>query len=234
MQCIIRGTLAGVLLLSVSTLSAQPPQAPQPLQQAPQQAQPQPKKDVVATVNGDAITKTQLQVTVQSNLQGKQVDPKTAERLKEQTLNKMIEGLLIEQHVAKNGPDVKSEEVESVVARVKQQLQAQNVSFDQYVASRGLTEKSFKKRIKGSLGWQKYQQEKLKSENLRAYFKDNSDKFQADKYEEAQQEVAQLYVASLWEDIVSQQKPKAEIKILDGDSPKPPQQQPSTPNASPR
>lgn len=236
MQWTIQGTFAGALLLSASALQAQPPQAPrpQPFQQAPQQAQPQPKQDVVATVNGEPITKTQLEATLQSNLQGKQVDPQTAEKFKKQVLNQMIEGRLIEQHVAKKGPEVKPEEVESVVTRVKQQLQAQDVSFDQYLTARGLTENSFKKRIKGSLGWRKYQQENVKPENLREFFKNNPNKFQAEKFEEAQQQVAQVYVASLWENIVQQQKPKAEIKILNDGSPNPQQRRPAAPNAFPR
>lgn len=243
MKCTIQGMLVGGLMLSVSALNAQPPQAPQQqpqTQQSPQpfqqaQPKPQPKQNVVASVNGDVITKKQLETTVQSKLQGKQIDPPMVEKVRKQALDSLIEGLLIEQHVAKNGPEVKTEEVESVISRVKQQLASQMVDFDQYLASRGHTQKSFKKRIKGSLGWRKFQQEKLKPENLQAFFKKNPDKFQAENYEEAQQQVAQVYMATLWEDIISQQKPKAEIKIVEKNAPKPQQKrQPAPPNAFPK
>ncbi|QDV20570.1 Chaperone SurA [Gimesia panareensis] len=232
------GLLAGALFVSFSHAEAQQSQFQKPLAQKPQafsqttqQSQGQAKQDIVATVNGDAITKTQLQVKLQSKLQGTQVNPQIAEQYKKQALNELIEIMLIEQHVSKHGPTVTSEEVDSVVTQLKQQLKDQGISFSSYLTTRGQSEKNFKKSVKGSLAWQKFQREKVTPANLHEYFQKNRSEFQVEKFEDAQQDVIQAYMASLWGDILEKQKSSSEIKILSHTAPALPQKTQQPPSS---
>lgn len=240
----IYGLFAGALIVNVSNAEAQQAQFQKPqafsrttqqAQETTQQPQKQIRQDVVATVNGDAITKTQLQAKLQTKLQGSQVNPQVAEQFKKQALNELIEIMLIEQHVIDHGPKVASEEVDSVMKGLEQQLQDQGISFSTYLDSRGQSEANFKKSIKGSLAWQKYQREKVTPTNLRAHFQNNRNKFQVEKFEDAQQEVIQSYMASLWGDIIDKQKSKSEIKVINHTSPALPQKsQNAVPNGVPQ
>lgn len=222
MQWKIRGMMAGVALLAVSlaTVDAQQPVPQQPqqprqpqLQQPPQMQQPQ--ESVVATVNDEPITEPELRANLQPRLQGQQVDPQAAQQLRRQTLDLLIQSRLVEQFLEENGPQVTDEEIEQQVQQVEEQLEAQEIPLQQFLASRGYTEESFQDRIKGTLQWQKYQQQQATEDNLREFFEQNQDQIPGESFEEAQQHVVHAFSASLWEDIIRQTQPEAEIEILD-------------------
>jgi hypothetical protein len=249
MRLTTRSVLTGALLLSAAVLEAQqtpgsqfpqqaPPAAQQPAPASQFSEQPPPatmQKDVAAVVNGDPVTNTEVKLRLQSQIQGQQVDPQTVEKLREKTLNSLIESRLVEQYVTKKGPAVKSEEVETVLTRFKQQLAAQQTDYNQYLASQGHNEAAFKKRIKGSLAWRKYQQQALSAENLQKYYEQNRDQFQeTQSFEEAQPQVAQAYVTALWQQIVSERKPEAKIEVVKPQAPAaPPAGQPAFPGSNP-
>ncbi len=225
MRWTARGLLTLSFALSVCALSAQqfppqqPPQQQPPQQQSPQQQpMPQPRQpgpDVVATVNDEPITRPELEAAVREQARGQQVEPQAHERLRKQALDSLIEARLIEEYVREEGPDVEAGEVESVVERIKQQLADQNFEFRQFLAMQGHTEESFAKRIEGSLGWQKLQQQQMTPDTLEAFFEQNADHFEADRFEEAQQEVVRAYAMSLWQSIIRRMQPEAEIKVVE-------------------
>jgi FKBP-type peptidyl-prolyl cis-trans isomerase (trigger factor) len=212
-----------------------PPEQPQQQpQQIPQQQSPQvqPRVDVVAMVNGDAITRAELQASVQSQLRGQQPDPQTVEKLQKQVLDGLIESRLVEQYVIDKGPDVEKEEVDGVLNQFKQQLQTQGIGFEEFLAARGQTEKSLEKRVEGSLAWQKYQQKHVTENKLQEYFQQNQDRFAEDDFEQAREKVLQAYAGELWSQIVKEMRPEAEIKTATPEQPAAPRgfpQQPQQP-----
>lgn len=247
--------LAAAVLAAIScplqAQQQQPPQGQQPPAQSPalqqlqqqQQQQQQPEPEAVAKVNGSVITKPELEARAQARLnelnqqaqrEGKALPPQVAQQVQKQTLDTLIESRLIEQHATSEGPAVDPREVESAVDRVKQQLSSQQVEFNQFLATRGYTEDTFRKRIEGSIAWQKYQQERLNEENLRDFFEQNADQFQATSFEEApQQQVVQSYTTSMWDDIVNQLKPGAEIEVVQSGGPEAPGQRPQQQQQAP-
>jgi len=206
---------------------AQPQQQVAQPQQQPAQPQQQPELNVVVTVNGDPITREEVQATLQPQLQSRKVDPQTAQQMQKQVIDNLIEGRLVEQYVLETGPDVEQQEVKAAVDRLKEQLAAQNVSLDQFLVSRGQTPESFHDRIKGSLAWQKFQQQQLTDENLERYFRERQQQFNAESFEEARQEVSNAYVGQLWQQIISQMKPKAEIRVAPAAQPSPKPREPA-------
>lgn len=215
-------------VIAVSPLIAlaqfEPRGAEQPAQGG---AQPQREATVIATVNGDPITQKEVEATLQPQLQGRQVDPRTAAQMRKQALNNLIDSRLIEQYVLEKGP-VQDQEVDAVIDRFKGQLAAQQLSLHDYAATRGHTVQTFYERIKGSLAWRKFQQEKLTNENLARYFQQHQQQFEAETFEEARPAVTNAYIGDLWQQIIGQMKPEAEIRVAPEARPVP-QQLPDQP-----
>lgn len=194
--------------------------APQPQQPAQQQPAPQQQQpNVVATVNGDPITEREVHVNLQSKIQGQQVDPQVAQQLRQQVLDGLIEGRLVEQYAMKSGADVEQKEVTTVLKQFENQLAGQQVSLDDYLKSIGHTRESFKDRVKGSLAWQKYQREQVTPDKLNEYFEENEQAFNAGSLQEAEQEVRNAYVNEMWGEIISEMKPTAEINVRNAQRP---------------
>jgi len=218
-------TLTSLLLAAGSSVAQQStPETPQ--FQLPPQSQNSladaAKQEVIATVNGQAITKPEFEASVEQRLgelqrsaqtQGQPLGEDVVQRVKQDTLDTLIESRLVEQYVTEQGPTVEKQEIDSAIEGVKQQLSTQQVPFEKFLEMRGHTEESFEQRIEGSLAWQKFQQQQVSAEKLKQFFEANKEAFQAESFEQAQQQVVQSYVATLWSDIVRAMKPNAEIKL---------------------
>lgn len=230
-------TCTAIVLASATLAAAQLGQAQQRQKQNPQprqrtqQRQQQPKGDVVAMVNGEAIMQAELEARMPSPEKAKkQRDPRKQQQLKQQVLNNLIESRLVEQYVLEEGPGAKQNEVQSVLSRFKQRLKSRGQNFEQFLASRGQTKKQFKKRIAGSIAWQKYQKKQLTPQKLRSYYKSNKKRFRGDSFEKAKQQVTQAYMGKLWDDILQEMKPQAEIRVLNkSQNRKPSESKPSLP-----
>jgi len=186
-----------------------------------------PASRVVAKVNGDRITDKELQVAVQQQKQSGQVPAEALPQLRTKVLNRLVESRLVEQHVRNSGPKVASDEVESVVTNFERQLQSQGLKLQDYLTSRGLSERGFQKRIHGSLAWQKYQQRQLTEENLQQHLQRNQAQFGTTELARVRNEVVRSYVGQLWQEIVRTEKPKAKIEVTNAGQ----QQPPTTPPA---
>jgi len=226
------GTGIGAMLFATSIVAAQsapPPfqqqksqlqqqQSPNPGQPAPaaQQAQKSRSK-AVALVNGEPITKPEFQQQVQQEAVGQQPGSVDVKAIEKQALESLIESRLVEQYVRQsNAVSVSDKEVDAVIGNIKSQLMKQQLTFNDYLNSRGYSEALFRKRIEGSLGWQQFQRQNLKADVLQEFFTENRQMFPADKnFQESQQLVAQAYSQMLWKDIISTTKPRADIKIVD-------------------
>src|SRR5690606_31549041 len=142
------------------------------------QQQQQPAANAVAMVNGDAITQPEFRSAVDAQMkQVDQNDPQAQQKVRQQVLSSLIESRLVEQHMISNGPDVPPQEVEATIGQYKQQLQGQGVSFDEFLQARGYTEASLTKRVKGSLAWQKHQQQEMTEQKLKEHFEKNQSRF---------------------------------------------------------
>jgi hypothetical protein len=215
------------ILSSISVSEAQDqnlqPQLEQPAQPAGAGLPP----DVVVTVNGDPITRRELDIAVQrqlSQLQAQttqELGPEVIQQIKPQAVDTLVESRLVEQYALQKGPPVKDEEVKASVDHLKEQLSTQGNTFDQYLNSQGYTEKSFEKRIKGSIAWHKLQQAQLTPEKLARYFQNNRNRFKAESLDQAQQEVISAYMEDMWNQVVKETKPEAEIRAASGQTGQP-------------
>lgn len=205
---------------------AQQPQARSPQQQgqAPQpQAQNQ-TPQVVATVNGDPITQQEVNNRVQRQLQQlqaenpQQISPEIVQQIMPQAIEGLVESRLVEQYAIEQGPTVNGQEVEASVDRLKGQLSEQGSTFQQFLASQGHTAESFQNRIKGSIAWHKFQQEQMTDENLQQFFQQHQDRFNAESLDHVRQQVTNAYLEGVWNQIVAEMKPEAEIQMANRQS----------------
>lgn len=193
----------------------QPGQA-QPGQAPGQQAQPVPTQQVVAKVNGEAITEAELKAALDPQLQQTgQSDPQAVAQLRQQVLNSLIESRLVEQYVINEGPQVPEQEVTSIIDNYAEQVEAQGMKFDEFLASSGYTKQTLQRRVQGSLAWRKYQEQELTDERLQQHFEQNKAQFPTEEFEEAKPQVAQSFVNKLWTDIVTETQPEAKIEVID-------------------
>lgn len=227
MKCFTRRVSIGLLTLTglPALLSGQVPQQQQ-LQQQQARAQAlqaernaQERRNVVATVNGDAITETELNINLQRLVQGQQVKEAEVDELRKQALNQLIESRLVEQYAIEQGPEVDEKEVEKVLEGARQQVRSQGMTFDQFLASRGHTRKSLEKRVEGSLAWQQYQESRATNEKLRQHFEQNKGQFPVQDFEQARPYVMQSFAAALWTETVRAASQDAEIEVVGESSP---------------
>jgi|SRR6056297_1194795 len=206
----------------VPSIAHSQPQFPPSGQAGAPQGVPR-KPVVVATVNGQPITKPEFEQAAQRRVasaqqnaaqQGQQLSPQDVAQVKSSTLDSLIESRLVEAYaIAK--VDVPEAQVKQTIEQVEQQLAQQQVPLETYVSNQGQTMKSFKKRIEGSLAWQGVQQQELTPEKLQQFYQSNQQMFQGESFEAVQPQVAQAYMGTLWAQIVKEMKPKAKIEKKD-------------------
>jgi len=249
MQAAFGATALSLVLAleAVGQFHAPPQQAPRPAQpqplpqERPQAAQPAPPqspsaehRQFVAAVNGEGITRSELEEQVGTAMQARrqqpggqaQSTPQELQRLRRQVLANLIEARLIEQHMRDQGPDVATAEVDRVIEAVRKNLQAEGKTLDQYLASREQTAEEFQKRIEGALAWEKFQRQEMSPQNLKKLYEDERQRFGEASFEQVQPQLLQLYSSKLWNDIVAHVKPKAKIEVAEP--------QPAAPRTSPQ
>ena len=179
-----------------------------------EQAQSAPPADAVAMVNNEPITQTEFRTALEAHL--KQVgsnDANTVQQAQKQVISGLVESRLVEQHLIQEGPEVPRQEIEAVVDQYKEQIQAQGVPFEQFLATTGYSEQVLQRRIQGSLAWRKYQEQEMTEEKLQQHFTENQNQFAVNDFEQAKPMVAQSYANSLWAEIVEEVRPQAEIQV---------------------
>jgi hypothetical protein len=203
----------------------QQPQADSQQQQTeappPAQVQPTPQRDVVATVNGDPIARSEFEQLVQTAIRARQqqqetqpeLPPPSIQQLQQQVLDNLIEARLVEQHVREHGPDVEEHEVDAELNNIRQSLKGQGVSLEQYLAATKTPLEELRRRIEGSLAWQRFQKQQMSPDKLQEFYEHQKPRFGEATFEQVQPQVVQLYIAKIWEDIVKQMKPQAQIQM---------------------
>ncbi|TVS19305.1 MAG: hypothetical protein EA424_08890 [Planctomycetaceae bacterium] len=202
----------------------QPQTDPQQQQtEAPEPAQvpPAPQRDLVATVNGEPIARSEFEQLVQTTIRARQqqqeaqpeLPPLGIQQVQQQVLDNLIEARLVEQYVREHGPDVEEQEVDAELNRVRQGLQEQGASLEQYLAATKQPLDELRQRIEGSLAWQRFQQQQMSPDKLQEFYEQQRPRFGEATFEQVQPQVMQLYVARIWEDIVNQMKPQAKIQV---------------------
>lgn len=121
---------------------------------------------IVATVNGEPITRLELVQTMESNF-GKN------------TLEGLVSKRLVEQEATKKGVTVTQQDIENEIAKLKQQTLVQGYEWETALSNQGLTEEILKDQLKYQLYVQKLLADELnvKDEEVAKYIEENAEYF---------------------------------------------------------
>jgi hypothetical protein len=216
---ILFGSMAVVVAFTLQAVGQFPQQQTEAAEPAP--VQPTPQRDLVATVNGDPIARSEFEQLVQTSIRARQqqqevqpeLPPLGIQQIQQQVLDNLIEARLVEQYVREHGPDVEEQEVDAELDTIRQSLKEQGISLKQYLAATKQPLDELRRRIEGSLAWQRFQQQQLSPDKLQEFYKHQRPRFGEATFEQAQPQVVRLYVAQIWKDIVNQMKPQAKIQV---------------------
>ena len=144
---------------------------------APGRAIAQEKKDdsaegpqVVATIDGDPIYASEIDVMLSNLQKNRQVNPQSAPFVRAELLNQVINRRLAERVLRRDEAYVKDADIEKEIDKYKTQAYAMRLTLDQYVAKRRITLGTLRHEAAWQLGWAKYLDAKL-GEALEDYFK---------------------------------------------------------------
>nr|WP_299239923.1 SurA N-terminal domain-containing protein [uncultured Halomonas sp.] len=118
--------------------------------------------DDVVEVNGEPITRQQIETEVQRGIRSGQVPPEQERQLRNQVIEQLVTLELLDQYIAEGGMHVSEQQLDQVIVnRAEFQDQSGNFSTDLFrnrLASAGYTPLSFRQQLKNDLMRQQMQQ----------------------------------------------------------------------------
>lgn len=156
---------------------------------------------VAVTVNGEPVMESEVQLAVRalgaqqaSDTDGPGVAPpeeSAAPELRSQAVDSIVNRRLIEQFVQRSGVKVADDEVQKFIDQVRKDVEAgatgssgepgDAMTFDEYLAQQGQTQATFRSRMAGIVGWQKYMKSQATEAALQEHFRKHQPHFDGTK-----------------------------------------------------
>ncbi|NUQ64840.1 MAG: peptidylprolyl isomerase [Pirellulales bacterium] len=158
--------------LAYTRMTAQQPQSKQaapPVRSVG--ADPKATESVVAVVNDEKITDTELNAAVNGQLRGRQAPPERVQELRGLVLQLLVDRRLIGQFLAEKKIAADPNEVDSIITDIKKQVADAGRSFEDVLKMQGQTEDSLRKRIAADLAFRKYAETGVTDAAAQEYFK---------------------------------------------------------------
>jgi peptidyl-prolyl cis-trans isomerase C len=136
------------------------------------------KPKSVATVDGTPITMEEVEAAMA--LLGPSATPLTeAQRRQRQleALDMVIDDLLLQQFLNKQGPQIKAADIDQKIKEVVQILKTQSKSLEDFLKESHLTEAQLRTNILTKLAWDAFVSTHITDEGIKRYFTENRDFF---------------------------------------------------------
>lgn len=141
------------------------------------QAQIFDRTKAAAVVNGETIPLADVEMILKVRQPKTPVPADQPEQARHDVVELLVDDLLLQQFLRKQGPKVEKAEVEKKVAELSASLKAQGKTLVEFYRESGQTETQLKTNILNMLQWSAYVREKLSDDDLRRYFEENHDFF---------------------------------------------------------
>jgi parvulin-like peptidyl-prolyl isomerase len=138
---------------------------------------PDPALSAVAVVNGQSITRAELDAAVNANLPTVRLTPAQRRQLHAAVLNDAIDDALLRQFLAANGPKVDPAEIEAQMTALKAQLAGENRTLADFLKETGRTEAQLRADWEMTIRLAGYVKSRVTDEQLKAYHAANRDHF---------------------------------------------------------
>jgi parvulin-like peptidyl-prolyl isomerase len=136
------------------------------------------KPKPVATVDGAPVNMADVEAAMR--LLGPSATPLTEAQQRQrqlEALDMVIDDLLLQQFLSKNGPAIKDADIDLKMREVVQILKSQSKSLEDFLKESGLTEAQLRSNILTKLAWDAWVGTHITEEGVKRYFTDNRDFF---------------------------------------------------------
>jgi peptidyl-prolyl cis-trans isomerase C len=134
-------------------------------------------KTVVATANGHGVTLGEVDAVVKARPQPAGTTELEMKQLRYEAACLLVDGVLWEQYLTKNGPKIDKAEVNKRFAELEAAVQKAGKSMADYYKDTGQTETTVRAGILSILQWDAIAHAKISDEQVKRYYDDNKDVF---------------------------------------------------------
>lgn len=134
-------------------------------------------QDILATINGQAITSDQVARDLRRTLGNRQLSTIEKKKAFELTTQKLIGQHITLDFLTKRGLAANSAEVDLQIENLKSELQTIDLSFAEYLEETFQTNEDLRFQTKWQISWKRYLKNKLSDEFLQSYFEKNKRRF---------------------------------------------------------
>jgi parvulin-like peptidyl-prolyl isomerase len=134
---------------------------------------------VVATVNGRSVTLGEVETVIEAHI-GKsspEMPPDSRKRLQFEAASMLVDGILWEQYLQKNGPRIDPAEVKKHLDELEREVKKHGKTMQDYYKDTGQTEASVRSGIASILQWEAIAKRKLSDADVKRYYDENKDFF---------------------------------------------------------
>ena len=128
------------------------------------------KSAIAATVGDEPIFAAEIDELLADTPSGRQASGEALAKLKAEALEQLINRRLVFKSLAKQGYNPPEEDVDELLAELKQRLEAQQLSFEEFLNRHSLTELLVRRRLAWDAAWTRYLEQTLTDEAVEKYF----------------------------------------------------------------
>lgn len=132
---------------------------------------------VAATVEGHPIYADQVDRHIERALAGRQVEPAVMDKLRQATLQQLIDRRLVQQYLEGSSQGASDAQVDRAVRRLQRLADQQQVPWSEYLEREGVDESQLRDRLAWQIGWQQFVQQQVTDQNLQRYFDQHREQF---------------------------------------------------------
>jgi parvulin-like peptidyl-prolyl isomerase len=143
----------------------------------PARAQDSPKT-VVATVNGRTVTLGEVETVLKArNMRSAEMPPDSRKRMQYEVACLLVDGILWEQYLQKNGPRIDPAEINKHMDELEREVKKNGKTMQDYYKDSGQSESSVRAGITSILQWEAIARKKLSDADVKRYYDENKDFF---------------------------------------------------------
>lgn len=134
-------------------------------------------QNILATINGQAITRDQITRDLQRTLGDRQLSAIEKKKAIELTTQKLVDQHIALDFLTKRGLAANSSEVDLQIENLKSELKTIDLSFAEFLEETFQTNEDLRFQTKWQISWKRYLRNKLSDEFLQSYFEKNKRRF---------------------------------------------------------
>ena len=135
------------------------------------------QEQVVARVDGEAITAADVDREIELAFPGSIVDPRAVASLRRKTTEQLIQRELVLRYLRDVRQSASPADVDLAIDRIKKRLAQREESFDKYLESRRLDELGLRRALTWQIGWGRLLERYLSDANLQRFFETHRREF---------------------------------------------------------